>query len=201
MCHLSPPAKFTVAGTAPCPTSRGCVGHQPGIAEVPHLGLMWNPQLRSWPGPALVQAPTKPTASGHPLTGCPSGLSRNSCAFHRTSGRWKQTRWCLLPRWDLQACPGGAHALGAQGGGADVWMKRLERALTAGVTSVVGRACPWLLSCSILLPLQGVSKQPAPVLSPGLSSNPVSQQMHVSWAHRAVAWTSVLPVSTHQALL
>lgn len=38
---------------------------------------------------------------------------------------------------------------------------------------------PWLLSCSILPPLQGVSKQPAPVLSPGLSSNPVSQQMHV----------------------
>ena len=68
-----------------------------------------------------------------------------------------------------------------------------------------GQACTQLLSCTVLQPLQGVSKQPAPALSAGLSSQPCfparafTRRCTSGWAHRAVARTtclSCLPLPT-----
>lgn len=84
MCSVAPPfppAKFTVAGTALCPTSavgvlaisQDCRSPTPGPDAGAHS---LDPGLAQ----PLVQAPAKPTASGHPLcSGVPQALRVQLC--------------------------------------------------------------------------------------------------------------------------
>lgn len=85
VCSVVPPfpplSQFTVAGTASAPPQPWVCWPSARIAEVPHLGLTWTPQLRD-PGLAqpLVQAPQSSTASGHPLcSGVPQALRVQLC--------------------------------------------------------------------------------------------------------------------------
>lgn len=122
------PTKFTVAGTALCPTSavgvsavsQDCRSPTPG----PDVGAhSLDPGLAQ----PLVQAPAKPTASGHPLC---SGVPQALCV-----------QLCFPPLlWPVEADPlasapeVGPASLPRRGTrpppepkveGADVWMKRL----------------------------------------------------------------------------
>ena len=190
LCHLSP-TKFTVEGTD---LSCGCVSNQPWCLSVcqdcrsPTPGADVGAHSLD---PGLAQPPRAGTRKAHSfgtptlfgcLSGylCPAVLSTPLCTW--------ATRWRLLPRWDLQACPGGAHAPGAQGaGGWRVDEKAVMGPLTLELHFCGGQACtPGCLAVPYSSPFRvspSSQHQPSPQACP---LNPVSQPVP-------------LPTDAHQA--
>lgn len=123
-----------------------------------------------------MQAPAKPTALGRPLcSDVPQALCVQLC-FPPHLCMWA-TRWHLLPRGDLQACQGGAHAPGAQGaGGRRVDEKAVMGPLTLELHFCGSQACtPGCLAVPYSSPFRvspSSQHQPSPQACP---LNPVSQ--------------------------